>query len=209
MEDIYQENKEIFGRIGLIATQFSTLDFFVTQTISVLISPKVPMTDAILTENMPFSKKLECLKKTAEVVLHIHKKENEQLFKMIKDAKEYSKYRNIFLHGLACIVKEDLEKGFIIYKVAKFHRDKDMEKEPVILHYERLKEEKFEISELKKISHSLGRLCDDWMQFIKHAKEIIKNQSTNRNKKKKGVNKADIEGVNQLELDLTLSVQKI
>jgi len=57
MENIYQENKEIFGRIGLIATQFSTLDFFITETISVLISPKVPIIDAILTENMFFYKK--------------------------------------------------------------------------------------------------------------------------------------------------------
>lgn len=201
MENIYQGNKEIFGRIGLIATQFSTLDFFFTETISVLISPKVPIIDAILTEHMFFSKKLDCLKKIAEVVLHQHKKENELLFKMIKDANKYSKYRNIFVHGLAGIVKKDLKKGFIIYKVPKFHRDKDMEKNTVILHYKRLKEEKFKITDLKKIAHSLGRLCDEWMKFLKHIKENIKIESNKGNNKKKGDNQIDVE--------LALSVQKI
>jgi hypothetical protein len=151
ISDIRHIGKDIFAVLGELACKFASLEFAMSEILARLVYPENPYIVDILTPSLPFSAKIDRIKKFSNIRLQNNRLKS-QLHEFIKDAEKARQKRNFFIHGLWKFDEKKIKQGKIECSdyVWKIPNEKQ--------HPTRLPEQTFTIDELLSYADIIGEL---------------------------------------------------
>jgi len=167
LANIRKYGKDVFSLLGELSCQFSNLEFMVSEILARLVSLENPFIVGLLSPDLNFNAKLDCIKKFAGIRLNSNPILKAEIVEFTKRARKTRKKRNLFIHGLWEMNEEKTKRGEIECLDSRW----DIKEDKSNIRISHLQRINLKISDLEEHSVMIGDLVCEGVSLVNKIKK--------------------------------------